>query len=220
MTAEIRLEARQRDIAKEKAASVRQEGWVPAVIYGHGVENQNVALSELAFRKVLQAAGESSLVALSVDGAKPVNVLIADTQTDPVSGRVQHADLFQVRMDEEIEASVPLTFVGEAPAVRELSGILIKALDEVEVRCLPANLPHEITIDISVLKTFDDQIRVSDIVLSQGVEILGETDTMIAAVEAPRTEAELASLDEKVEADVTKVEGVVKETPVADVEKK
>lgn len=215
MGTEIFLEARRREETGKRLASARKEGWVPAVVYGHGIESRNIYLPEMAFGKVLKAAGESTLVALTIDGDQPVNTLIVETQADPISGKLLHADLFQVRMDEEIETAVPLEFVGDSAAVREAGGILLKALDEIEVRCLPANLPHVIEIDISLLKTFDDQIRIADLKLPKGVEVVGETDTMIAAVEPPRTEAEIASLDEKVEADVTKVEGVVKEVPVA-----
>lgn len=220
MTMEISLEARKREETGRAVQALRGDGWIPAVLYGHGIENRNIALPELAFGRVLGKAGESTLVALSVDGDQPVNTLIVDTQSDPVSGKILHADLFQVRMDEEIEASVPLEFIGESAAVRGSGGILIKSLDEIEVRCLPARLPHAIEVDISVLATFDDRIRVADLVLPEGVEVVGETDTMIATVEPPRTEEELASLDEKVEVDVTKVEGVVKEAPASSEETK
>lgn len=219
MAAEIRLEARTRKETGRQLAAAREEGWIPAVVYGHGTENRNIFVQELAFDRVLREAGESTLVALAVDGDQPVNTLIVETQADPVSGKVLHADLFQVRMDEEIEAAIPLEFVGESAAVRESGGILIKSLDEIEVRCLPADLPHAIEVDISVLGTFDDQIRVADLRLPKGVEVVGETDTMVAAVEPPRSEEEIASLNEKVEADVTKVEGVVKETPAEETKK-
>ena len=207
MSVEMRLDARKRE-TKE----AREEGWIPAVVYGHGTENRSVSLPSLHFGRVWKSAGENTLVTLSIDGAAPVSVLIADTQLDPLSGRVVHADLFQVRMDEEIETSVPVEFVGESMAVKALGGMLIRSLEALEVKCLPSALPHAITVDLSVLRELDDRIRVADIVLPKGVEALVEGDTVIISVAPPRTDAEMASLDEKVEADVTKVAGVIKET--------
>ena len=92
-------------------------------------------------------------------------------------------DFFQVRMDEELEAHIPLEFVGEAPAIRELAGILVKPLEELHISCLPKDLPHSITVDISVLNTFDDHIQVKDLPIPSGVKVLAEPDTMVALVE-------------------------------------
>lgn len=206
------MKAEKRDIIGKKVRKQRKEGIVPAVLYGHGQENINLFVKYLDFSRVYGKAGENSIVDLDVEGKK-VPVLICDTQIDPMSGNFSHIDFHQVNMKEDVEANIPLEFVGESEAVKAFGGVLIKILDEVEVKCLPANLPSEFKIDISTLKTFDDQIKIGDIKVSEDVEILDDPETVIALVERPRTEEELASLDEKVEADVTKVEGVVKETP-------
>jgi large subunit ribosomal protein L25 len=131
-----------------------------------------------------------------------------------MSGNFTHIDLLQVRMDEEIEAHIPLEFVGESEAVKTLGGMLLKNLDEVLVSCLPANLPHSITVDISALATFDDHITAGDLKLPAKVELKSDAETIVAGVTAPRTAAEIADLDTKAEADVTKVEGVTKEAEV------
>lgn len=199
----------------ESVRRLRRDGRIPAILYGHGVESSPISLSTLEFSRVYRSAGENTLVSLQMAGSAPVNVLIHDVQFDPISGEFIHADFYQVRMDEKVETAVPLTFVGESPAVRELGGVLVKSLDEIEVSCLPANIPHAIEVPLSALATFDDQIRVSDIAVPSGVDVLSEADTVIALVDRPRTEEEIASLNEKVDADVTKVEGVVKETPAA-----
>jgi len=215
----LQLTATTRQEKGKYATALRKTGIIPAVMYGHGIQNTNVFLPDLTFGRVLKQAGENTLIALSIDGGAPVNVLIADTQLHPLTGRVMHVDLFQVRMDEEIEAGVPIEFTGEAPAVKALGGILIRSIDTLEVSCLPANLPHSIIIDLSVLKELDDNISIADISVPKGVELLGKADTVVVSVAAPRTEAELAALNEKVEADVTKVEGVVKETAPAEAKK-
>lgn len=199
----------------EKASTIRSQGRIPAVAYGRGIPSRALSVSFLDFSRVYGKAGENTLVELSLAKEKPFKALIHDVQVDPLSGKFIHIDFYQVRMDEKVETSVPLTFVGESPAVRSLGGILIKALDEVEVSCLPADIPHEFSVDVSVLETFSDQIRISDIVAPKGVLIVSEPETAVALVERPRSDAEMAALDEKVEADVSAVEGVVKETSVA-----
>jgi large subunit ribosomal protein L25 len=213
------LQAQSRDVVGKKVKGYRKDGMVPAVVYGHQVEPKNLWVSFLDFSRMYAKAGENTIVELQVDGGKGVNVLIHDTQLDPLSGNFSHVDFFQVRMDEEIEAAIPLEFVGESEAVKTLGGMLLKNIDEVEVSCLPADLPHSIAVDISVLKTFDDHIKVVDLQVPAKVKVVSEPETIVASVEAPRTEAELAALDEKVDADVTKVEGVVKEAPAAEEKK-
>jgi large subunit ribosomal protein L25 len=113
-------------------------------------------------------------------------------------------------MDEEIETHVPLVFVGESPAVRELGGMLMKSIEELPVKTLPSDLPHSLEVDLSTLLTFEDHVTVSDIKVSAKVVIDADPNMVIASVIPPRTEAEMETLDTKVEADVTKVEGVVK----------
>lgn len=209
---ELRAEKREQS---ESVRRLRREGRVPAVLYGHGVKSSPISLSTLEFSRVYRRAGENTLISLQMGEGAPVNVLIHEVQFEPISGACLHADFYQVRMDEKVETAVPLTFVGESPAVRELGGVLVKSMDEIEVSCLPANIPHAIEVPLSALATFDDQIRVSDIAVPAGVEVLSEADTVIALVDRPRTEEEIASLNEKVDADVTKVEGVVKEAPAS-----
>lgn len=215
----ISLIAEKRTVFGKKLRKQRNDGLVPAVLYGHGQENLNLSIKYLDFSRVYEKAGENAIVELDVEGKK-VPVLICDTQLDPMSGKFSHVDFHQINMKEEVEANIPLEFVGESEAVKALGGVLIKNLDEVEVKCLPADLPSEFKIDISALKGFDDQIKIGDIKVSEAVEILDDPETVIALVERPRTEEELASLDEKVEVDVTKVEGVVKETPAEEEPKK
>jgi large subunit ribosomal protein L25 len=207
----IVLKAQMRDVTGKKMRSARNSGQLPVVVYGHGVTPRNLWASFLDFTKAYKAAGESTLIELQVTGEKNVNVLIHDIQIDPLSGSFTHVDLLQVRMDEEIEAHIPLEFVGESAAVKALGGMLLKNTDEILVSCLPADLPHAITVDISVLATFDDHIKVGDLKVSSKVEVLSDVDMIVAGVTPPRTAAQIADLDVKAEADVTKVEGVIKE---------
>ncbi|HPN55013.1 MAG TPA: 50S ribosomal protein L25 [Candidatus Moranbacteria bacterium] len=212
MTKITTLKAKIREITGKKVNDLRKKDIIPAVIYGHEVKPQNLAVNYLDFNRAFEKSGESSLIELEVEGKKS-NVLVHDVQTDPISGRFSHIDFFKVNMKEEVETEIPLEFVGESPAVKELGGVLIKSLDEISVKCLPADLPEKYEIDLSKLATFDDVIAVKDLKVSDKIEILVDGETIIASVQEPRSQEELESLEQKVEEDVTKVEGVVKETP-------
>lgn len=219
MSETLKLTVTEREAAGKDLNRSRKAGLVPAVLYGHGVEPRMFWVNAIEFGKVFRTAGESTIFSLSTGKGAALNVLVHDVQTNPLTNRISHVDFYQVRMDEELETHVPLELINESPAVRE-GGVLVKTLEEVEIKCLPKDLPHSIVVDLSQLIAFEDQIKVSDLKPGKGVEILTEADTVLALVEAPRTAADIAALDTKIEMDVTKVEGVVKETPAAEADKK
>jgi large subunit ribosomal protein L25 len=194
--AELKLLVKVREQASKDLYKARQRGMIPSVMYGHGSAPQMFWVQYLDFSKLYKKAGESSIVEIVPEEGKAMNVIINDVQLNPLSNRFAHIDFFQVRMDEKLEAHIPV--------------------EEILVSCLPKDLPHSFAVDLSVLRTFERHIQIKDIKLPAGVEVLTDSDTVIALVEAPRTEAEMAALDEKVEADVTKVEGVVKEAPAGE----
>lgn len=214
----VKLEVKNRLEKGKKTNKGRREGLIPAVVYGRGIESLNIWVNALVFRNLLKKSGESTIIDLEVDKKNGRNVIIQDIQRDPVTHKIIHLDFFQVRMDEEIETEVELVFVGEAPAVKELGGILVKNIDKLEIKCLPADLPSHIDVDISVLKTFEDHVAVKDLSIGKGIKVSLEPETVIAIVTPPRSEEELKELEEKVEEDVTKVEGMTKteETPAGE----
>lgn len=181
---------------------------IPAVVYGSSSPVENLWVETLDFSRAFAQAGTNTVVSLAIDGAKPLNVLVYDYQTDPVSNVFTHIDFYVVDMTVEVEAEIPLSFVGVSAAMKELGGTLVKNSDTLEVRALPGNLPHEIEVDLTKLATFDDMILVSDIAVNKNVAVIPESDTVIALVVEPRSEEEMAALDEEVDADVSKIEGV------------
>jgi len=193
---------------------------VPAVMYGSGVANQNVSVPRSEFLKVLKQAGYSSLIDITVGETSPVQAVIKEVQVHPLSMEPIHIDFHQVRMDQEMEAMIPLKFIGESNAVKADAGTLIKSLDQVEVRCLPADLPHELEIDLSKLATFEDSITVADIKLPKGVEMATDLNLTIATVSRPLTEDELKKLEENQVGDVTAVKTEAEEKKAADEAKK
>lgn len=210
--AQITLNATKRTLLGKGVKRLRNAGQIPAVIYGHNVKAEGLELNEREFAKALRQVGESTILNLSVEG-KNYPVLIHDVQNHYLKDTPIHVDFYAVNMDEKLTATVQIHFIGESPAVKTLGAILAKNMSEVEVECLPADLPPHFEVDISGLAAFDDAIRVSDIKVSDKVKILASPEGVLVAVTEPRSEEELKALDEKpVEADVTAVEGVVKPT--------
>jgi large subunit ribosomal protein L25 len=172
------------------------------------------------FLKAFKKAGESTIVNLVIEGSsKPV--LIQDVQHHYLHDQPIHVDFYAVNMSEKLKAKIPIHFLGESNAVKAMGGTLVKNLTEVEVECLPADLPHAIEVDISQLVTFEDTVRISDLKISDRVKILASPDEMIVATQPPRSEEEMKELEQApVAEDVTKVEGVVKPEVIAEGEVK
>lgn len=194
----VELQAVKRTNIGKGLNSLRREGILPAVLYGENIASTPLAVPIREFEKVLKSAGETSLVALSIEGSI-YNVLIHDVAKDPLTLAPIHADFYAVRMDKPIQAKIPLSFTGESPAVKNEGGILVKIIRELEVRALPKDLPHEISIDVSTLGRIGDKIYVRDVSLPGGVTVHTPLAEVVALVEPPRSDAELEALA-KVEA--------------------
>lgn len=207
----LQLPATSRTTSKTEREKIRASGQIPGVLYGHGIANLNLALPKVAFEKTYQQAGESTLIDVLVDGKNAVKALIQDVDRHPLSGDILHVDLYQVRMDEKISNDVPVVYVGESAAVKALGGILVKNIASLPIRCLPADLPHDIQVDISQLENFESRITVADLTIPAGVEVLAKPEDVVAVVEPPRSEEELKALDDKVEVNVDAVGKVEKE---------
>lgn len=198
--------------------ALRDKGLIPAVVYGEGQKNISLQVDYYEFEKVLKEAGESTIIHLKI-GNESKNVLIHDIAKDPVSDKFIHIDFYHVRMDKVITTQVPLVFEGESPAVKNFEGTLIKTIIEVEVEALPKDLPHELKVDISALETFDDHVKIGDLKLPEGVTLKADSEEVIASVTPPRTEEELAELDEKPEEEIEEAEKVGEETEEGETEK-
>ncbi|MFA7191728.1 MAG: 50S ribosomal protein L25 [Candidatus Paceibacterota bacterium] len=178
----------------EKLAIVRSNGMVPAVVYGAKVDNTSISVPSIDFIKVWKAAGESSTIVLSLEG-KNIDVLIHEVQVDPIKGFPKHVDFLAVDMNKPVEVSVPLEFVGVAPAEKTGLGSLVKVIHEVEISALPKDIPAHITVDISTLETLENQIHVSDLVLPAGVTMISDAEEVVALVAAAKEEVESAPVD-------------------------
>lgn len=193
------LEAQPRNVLGKKTKSLRNNAQIPAVVYGPGVENQNLTLDARAFEKLYRAAGESSLVQLVIEAQEPAKVLIHDVAHEPLTGRPVHVDLYWVNMAEKLTAHIPLHFINEARAVKELAGILVKNVTEIEVRCLPENLVPEIDVNIEPLAELESSIKIKDLRLPKGIEVSSHhaPDDIVVIVTPPLSEDELRKMEER-----------------------
>lgn len=229
----LSLKANLKEKRGRKVKTLRKAGIVPAVLYGPKIKSQPIEVKLNDFKKIYSKAGESSLISLEIEPvrnhARPAEsgtpkepkgraisdgvdnkkflVLIHEITKDPLTLEISHIDFYQPQLDKEVEATVPLVFEGESPAVKDLGGTLIREIQEVRVKAFPQNLPHDIKVDISGLLTFEDEIKIKDLKLPPGIKVLKEAEEIIALVVPPaKIEEELEKpIEEKVE-EVEKVE--------------
>lgn len=211
----ILLEADHRTVHGKKNAQLRAEGKVPAVAYGHGAKPQSIVLEGKVLEQVYRHAGGNKIVSLKIGDSAAKSVLFHEVQRDNLRGGLTHVDFYVVRMDELLKAEIPFHFTGESVAVYQQEGTLMKNLESIEVECLPGDLPESIEVNIAVLDDFEKTITLADLAVPKGVKFLIEdTDTLVAKVEPPRSDEEMAELDEAIGDAVP--EGVADEAPAAD----
>lgn len=166
---------------------LRKAGKVPAVFYGPKDASESITISRGEFERILKSEGESSVITLKGDGVEK-DVLIHGIQLHPLTQQIEHVDFYVIDKTKKVEVSVPLEFEGEAPAVKNLGGILVRVLHEVEIEVLPTDIPQHISVDISVLKDFESIIHAGDLALPEGVTLLTGADEAVALTEEPREE--------------------------------
>jgi large subunit ribosomal protein L25 len=210
MDLELTLDPRE---AQGKANKrLRRAGIVPGVVYGKGEPSTNVQVDAKTFETLYRAAGRTSVVNLHLPGAKGTSsAFIKSVQRHPLSGQPLHVDYLVVNLNVEMEVEVPLVFTGEAPAVEETGGTLLHNLSSVRVKALPANIPHEISVDVSTLVSLDVAIHVKDLNLNRDlVQVLTDGDALVSTVVPPRVEVEeepVLSEEELAELEAAAAEG-------------
>jgi len=181
----ISIKAEKREDFSNKVKKLRKQGIMPAVLYGPKIDNLFIKINSKEFEELYKKAGESTLISLEV-GEKKFSVLIHEIKKDPITGKLIHADLYQPILTEKVEANVPIVFEGEPLAVKELGGTLVKEIQEVVVKALPQNLPHEIKVNVENLQTFEDEILIKDLHIADNVEIQKNANEVVAIVTPPQ----------------------------------
>lgn len=173
------------DHNKSAIKAVREKGDVPAVLYGKNKESKSISVNTLQLLKTVRDEGRNSIISLDVENDKPVDVMLHDYQKDPLRDELLHADFYIVNMSEEMDVEVPLRLEGEAAGVKE-GGVLQQPLFELQVRSKPADIPEEISVDISNLEV-GDSISITDLPQSAAYTFNDDPDTTIATVIPPDT---------------------------------
>jgi large subunit ribosomal protein L25 len=190
MDLELTLDPRE---AQGKANKrLRRSGIVPGVVYGKGEGSTNVQVAAKTFETLYRAAGKTSVVKFRLPGAsRATSGFIKSVQRHPLTGNAIHVDYYLVNLNVEMEVDVPLVFTGEAPAVEATGGTLLHNLSSIHVKALPADIPHEINVDVSVLTSLDVAIHVRDLNLNRDlVQVMSDGETLVATVVPPRVEEE------------------------------
>ena len=188
------IQAVHRNVLGKKVKRLREEGVLPANIYGRGLPSIAIQIDSRDFRKVVLSVGIRSMFQLLVEGeSDPRHVLVRQLARSGGTGDPIHVDFYQVDLDRPIQTTVAINLVGIAPAVSDLAGTLLQHLETVQVRCLPLNIPSSFEVDVSSLNTFEDSIKITDVNFPEGVEILISEDTSIAGVQPPRVLEETVS---------------------------
>ena len=203
MATSISLTAAPRD-KNLKVAALRRTGQVPGVMYGHHFEATNLQFNYQAIERVILHAGTSHLISVSIEGDNESHdAFIREVQRDPVTEQILHVDMLAVVATEKIRNLVPIVQHGQSP-VEDEGGVIVQMLENLEVECLPRDMPASIIVDVSVLKEFGDQIRVADLSIPAGVTVLEDPDTEVITVTVPHAviaeeaaEAETAEEEEK-----------------------
>ncbi len=197
--ASAQLSATPRDgTGKGSARSLRAQGQIPAVIYGHGRAPQSLAIDNRELEKLLsKISAESTVIELSMDG-KSARTLIREIQRHPFKRQILHVDFQELVAGEKVTVRIPIVLTGVPEGVRVDGGILDQVMREVEIEVDPANIPNHVDVDVNPLR-IGDSVHVRDIALPEGVELVGEADSTVCVVSAPRAVVETVAATEEVE---------------------
>ena len=200
MMEEIVIKANRREIVGKRTKGLRREGILPAVIYGRHVETQPLSMDHKETSQILEGLSPSALIVLQVDGEQHY-VLVREKQRDVISGSLLHVDFQDVLLTEKTRANVTIHLTGVSPAVRDMGGILVQNLEQLDVEALPRDLPEYIEVDISGLEEIGDAIYVRDLHLMGEVDVLADPDDVIVVVTMPEAEVEVEE-EEEVEEEI------------------
>jgi large subunit ribosomal protein L25 len=196
MAQQVTLQVKSRTTTGKGAArSLRRDGSVPAVIYGHNRGAEPLAVTEAALARLMAGVTRATILDVTVDDRAPVKALIREIQRDPLRpADIIHLDLYEVRADEKITLAVPIRLTGIPDGVRNFGGVLDHAMRELTIRVFPADIPERVDLDVTAL-TIGHSLFVRDVQIAK-VEILNAPELPICSVVAPRAEEVAAPVAE------------------------
>ena len=194
----VEAEARE-TFGKNAARRLRHVGRIPAVVYGGGGPAVSVTVDPKAIIRILRSeAGHNSLFTLQISDKAPARVMLRDWQWEPIKGDLMHVDMVRIARDEKLHVRVPIRITGEAQGVKIQGGVLEFILRDVEVECLPDDIPEHITVDVTDL-LIGRQLRVADLPVAESVKVLADAGRVVAHIVAPKTEAASTTAEAELE---------------------
>jgi len=186
---QIELKVDTREALGKKVRFLRRQGIMPVHLFGHGIESMALQCDSAELRHVMAEAGKTRLINLKIGRArKPRNVVVREIQRNPRTSELLHVDFYQVRMEEKIKVDVPIVLVGEAPALKSKTNMLVQELSTLAIECLPDKIPASVEVDLSSLEGPEEALHVRDLVLGDGVTVLDDPDHVVAKISILPTE--------------------------------
>jgi len=186
---QIELDVAPRQVIGKQVKALRRAGQVPVNLYGRGMKPIALQGNARSVTRVLSRTGQSRLINLNVQGqTQPHVVLAREIQREPITGSLYHVDFMAVSMTERIKVQIQVVLVGESPAAQRGEGVLVQAINSLEVECLPGDLMDAIRVDVSTLDKIDAQITVKDLQVPESIKVLADPDDMVVRVTPAREE--------------------------------
>ena len=186
----LELNVQKRTENDKNSKKLLENGYIPAIFYGKNIKNILLKIKKNDAVNILKEAGKYSLIDLKIDKDESKKVLIKEVQKNAIKDIVSHIDFFQVDLNKKIKLDLPFIFINEAPAVKNLGGILLKNMETVKIECLPKDIISGIKIDLTKLKTFEDAIKINDLKISSSIKFITKSNDLIVSVVRPRIIAE------------------------------
>lgn len=193
----VELEAKKRElVGTAKSRNSRLSGFIPAIVYGKGMDSIPIEVDSKKFVKIISSkAGRNVIINLKItsDGkVQTAPVLTHDVQKNPINDSIIHVDFYRIKMEEEIKTKIPIVLAGEAVGVKLDGGILVHGLREIEIKCLPVNIPNKFEIDVSSLK-IGNSLHVSDLKVEKDITVLTPPAEILVTISAPTREEEVVA---------------------------
>ncbi len=207
MSETFTLSLEPRLVLGKKVKRLRRSGLLPATVYGKGVEPIAVQVDVRSFQAIYRRAGRTSLIELHIAGHPPLTAFIHALQRHPVTRNIIHADFRAVDLRQEVEVAIPLHIEGKSPLVESGEAVLNQVLSAVEIRALPTAIPAHLTVDISMLDSFDKSIHARDLTLPHGVTLVTPGDELVvglAHTRAAESEEEEAAAETPAEPELVR----------------
>lgn len=198
------LKVQPRTVVGKQVRALRRQGNLPGILYGHRIKPTPIQMEAHQATLILSKLTSSSLVTVELDG-KEYPTLVREKQRNYIKGNLLHVDFQVVSLTEKIRTNVSIELTGTAPAVKEFNAVIVSNLTELEIECLPQDLPERVVVDISIIEELGDGVFVRDITISEDVEILSDPDEVIVIATAAKEEEieeEIEEVEEEEEPEV------------------